>query len=65
MPSYKVPLREFRYVLHEVLGVRSHYRTLGRDDINAIQAESRNGVLKVRVPKTPAPKPRTIEVQVN
>ncbi len=34
-------------------------------DINAIQAESRNGVLKVRVPKTSAPKPRTVEVQVN
>ncbi len=34
-------------------------------DIDAIQAESRNGVLKVRVPKTPAPKPRTVEVQVN
>jgi HSP20 family protein len=34
-------------------------------DINAIQAESRNGVLKVKVPKTPAPKPRTVEVQVN
>jgi len=34
-------------------------------DINAIQAESRNGVLKVRVPKTPAPKPKTVEVQVN
>lgn len=34
-------------------------------DIGAIQAESRNGVLKLRVPKTPAPKPRTVEVQVN
>ena len=34
-------------------------------DVTAIQAESRNGVLKVRVPKTPAPKPRTVEVQVN
>lgn len=34
-------------------------------DINAIQAESRNGVLKVKVPKTPAPKPRTVEVRVN
>lgn len=34
-------------------------------DVNAIQAESRNGVLKIRVPKTPAPKPRTVEVQVN
>jgi HSP20 family protein len=34
-------------------------------DIGAIQAESRNGVLKVRVPKTPAPKPKTVEVRVN
>ncbi|HEU4517447.1 MAG TPA: Hsp20/alpha crystallin family protein [Steroidobacteraceae bacterium] len=34
-------------------------------DIGAIHAESRNGMLKVRVPKTPAPKPRTVEVQVN
>jgi HSP20 family protein len=34
-------------------------------DITGIEAESRNGVLKVRVPKTPAPKPRTVEVQVN
>ena len=34
-------------------------------DIDAIQAESRHGVLKVRVPKTPAPKPKTVEVQVN
>jgi HSP20 family protein len=34
-------------------------------DIAAIQAESRNGMLKVRVPKTTAPKPRTIEVQLN
>ena len=34
-------------------------------DVNAIEAESRNGVLKVRVPKTPAAKPRTVEVRVN
>jgi HSP20 family protein len=34
-------------------------------DVAAIQAESRNGVLKVRVPKTPVAKPRTVEVQVN
>lgn len=34
-------------------------------DVAAIRAESRNGMLKVRVPKTPAPKPRTVEVQVN
>jgi HSP20 family protein len=34
-------------------------------DVSAVQAESRNGVLKVRVPKLPAPKPKTVEVQVN
>lgn len=35
MPAYKVPLREFRYVLYDVLDVESHYRELGRPDINA------------------------------
>jgi alkylation response protein AidB-like acyl-CoA dehydrogenase len=35
MPAYKVPLREYRYVLHEVLGAERHFRDLGRDDINA------------------------------
>jgi HSP20 family protein len=34
-------------------------------DVGAIQAESKNGVLKVRVPKKPAARPRTVEVQVN
>src|SRR5262245_9257329 len=34
MPSYKVPLRELRYVLHEVLGAAAHYRALGREDVN-------------------------------
>jgi alkylation response protein AidB-like acyl-CoA dehydrogenase len=34
MPDYKVPLREFRYVLYDVLDVESHYRELGRDDVN-------------------------------
>jgi HSP20 family protein len=34
-------------------------------DVNGIQAESKNGVLKVRVPKQPAARPRTVEVQVN
>ncbi len=34
-------------------------------DIASIQAESRNGVLKVRVPKKPVPRARTVEVQVN
>jgi alkylation response protein AidB-like acyl-CoA dehydrogenase len=35
MPAYKVPLREYRYVLHEVLDAERHFRDLGRDDINA------------------------------
>ncbi|HTL50066.1 MAG TPA: acyl-CoA dehydrogenase C-terminal domain-containing protein [Steroidobacteraceae bacterium] len=35
MPDYKVPLREYRYVLHEVLGAEAHYRSLGREDVNA------------------------------
>jgi alkylation response protein AidB-like acyl-CoA dehydrogenase len=35
MPAYKAPLREYRYVLHDVLGSVAHYRALGRDDINA------------------------------
>jgi alkylation response protein AidB-like acyl-CoA dehydrogenase len=35
MPAYKVPLRELRYVLHEVLDAPAHYRALGRDDVNA------------------------------
>ena len=34
-------------------------------DLGGIQAESRNGILKVHVPKQPAAHPRTIEVQVN
>ncbi len=34
-------------------------------DIGGIHAESKNGILKVRVPKQPAARPRTVEVQVN
>jgi HSP20 family protein len=34
-------------------------------DVGGIHAESKNGVLKVRVPKQPAAHPRTVEVQVN
>ncbi len=34
-------------------------------DVAAIQAESKNGILKIRVPKTPAARARTVEVQVN
>ena len=43
MPAYKAPLREFRYVLHDVLGATAHYRALGRDDINVELVE---GVLE-------------------
>ncbi|MGH8250634.1 MAG: acyl-CoA dehydrogenase C-terminal domain-containing protein [Steroidobacteraceae bacterium] len=43
MPGYKAPLREFRYVLHEVLHAEAHYRDLGRDDVNA---ELIDGVLE-------------------
>ena len=34
-------------------------------DVGAIRAESKNGMLQVRVPKQPAARPRTVEVQVN
>ncbi len=34
MPQYKAPLREFRFVLHEVLRAEQHYRELGREDVN-------------------------------
>jgi alkylation response protein AidB-like acyl-CoA dehydrogenase len=43
MPAYKAPLREFRYVLNEVLDAPSHYRELGREDVNA---ELIDGVLE-------------------
>ena len=55
--------------LHRVESYYGHFSRSFRlpedADVAAIQAESRNGMLKVRVPKTPAPKPRTVEVQVN
>lgn len=34
-------------------------------DVGAIRAESKDGVLKVRVPKKPATRAKTVEVQVN
>jgi alkylation response protein AidB-like acyl-CoA dehydrogenase len=43
MPAYKAPLREFRYVLYDVLDVEAHYREIGRDDVNA---ELIDGVLE-------------------
>ncbi len=35
MPQYKVPLRDFRFVLHEVLRAEQLYADLGRDDVSA------------------------------
>ncbi|MBM4220063.1 MAG: acyl-CoA dehydrogenase [Gammaproteobacteria bacterium] len=40
MPAYKVPLREYRYLLYEVLGAEAHYRALGRSDVNLELIES-------------------------
>jgi len=40
MADYKVPLREYRYVLNEVLGAQAHYRALGREDVNSELIES-------------------------
>jgi alkylation response protein AidB-like acyl-CoA dehydrogenase len=33
MHAYKAPLRDMRFVVHEVLELSAHYRTLGRDDV--------------------------------
>ena len=44
---------------------RRSFRLPEDADVAAIQAESRNGVLRVRVPKQPAARARTVEVQVN
>ena len=64
--------KEAEHKDEKVHRVESFYGSFARSfrlpedaDVSAIQAESRNGVLKVRVPKTPAPKPRTVEVKVN
>ena len=64
--------KEAEHKDEKVHRVESFYGSFARSfrlpedaDVTMIQAESRNGVLKVRVPKTPAPKPRTVEVQVN
>jgi HSP20 family protein len=64
--------KEAEHKDEKVHRVESYYGQFSRSfrlpedaDIKAIHAESRNGVLKVRVPKMPAPKPQTVEVQVN
>lgn len=52
--------------------IESHHGSFSRSfrlpddaDVSAIRAESRNGVLKVRVPKKPALRAKKVEVQVN
>lgn len=57
---------EKQHRIESVYGSFSRSFRLPEDaDIDAIQAESKNGVLKVRVPKHAAARPRTVEVQVN
>lgn len=34
MNTYKAPYREIRFVLHELLGIEAHYRSLGRDEVD-------------------------------
>jgi len=53
--------------LHAEIQVARYRRafTLSRElDSNAIQAESRDGVLRLRIPKRESAQPRRIEVQV-
>ncbi len=64
--------KEAEHKDEKVHRVESFYGSFSRSfrlpddaDIGSIQAESKNGVLKVRVPKKPAPRARTVEVQVN
>jgi len=33
MQAYKAPLRDMRFIVHEVLRLEEHYRALGRDDV--------------------------------
>jgi len=32
--SYRAPLRDIRFVVHEVLDLEEHYRSFGREDLN-------------------------------
>ncbi|MFO1393646.1 MAG: acyl-CoA dehydrogenase C-terminal domain-containing protein [Steroidobacteraceae bacterium] len=34
MYSYRAPLRDIRFVVHEVLDIEDHYRSFGREDLN-------------------------------
>lgn len=35
MPEYNAPLKDMRFVMHEVLKAAEHYANLGREDLNA------------------------------
>src|SRR5699024_11687013 len=35
MPEYTAPLRDMRFVLHELLNVDEHYQKLGLEEVNA------------------------------
>ena len=35
MPHYKAPLRDMRFLLHEVFDIESHYRDNGFDEVTA------------------------------
>ena len=34
MPSYKAPLRDMQFLLHEVFGVEDYYQSLGYNEVN-------------------------------
>ena len=34
MYSYRAPLRDIRFVVHEVLDFEQHYRSFGREELN-------------------------------
>lgn len=64
--------KEAEHKDEKVHRIESYYGNFSRSfrlpedaDVAAIQAESKNGILKVRVPKKPAARARTVEVQVN
>jgi HSP20 family protein len=63
---------ELEHKDEKVHRIESFYGTFTRSfrlpdnaDVASIHAESRNGILKIRVPKKPAARARTVEVQVN
>ena len=35
MAAYKAPVRDMRFVMHEVLNIEGHYKQLGVEDVDA------------------------------